>query len=603
MSKKLKIIILLSGCLALVLLALFTRTLILNIPYRTQIPALPDLQSLSEPLKEQLTSAYKKAYRNPSTANLGMLGMVYYSSAFYDKAGPSLTLAVKRDNSAWLWSYYLGYLNQEMGNTLSAIENYRTVLMHNQGNYMACYYTAECYRKLGRNDSAEMAFNKIIRLLDKNAVVRTADRYDYFPLVTYSMYHLSRLYIETKRLDEAEKLLLEIVDHQRAFGPAYRLLGNVFSLKGDEVKSKRYLTRANDLAENPLPVDTLIDKLSLMSRSDMYILKRIDEAEKSVYSEYALKLVHHALPFMPDNKYLIAKAIKLLLVLDNGNLALPFLGKHLQYFQKDFSELKNVGDLLYNKGYYPQAINYYSVALDLRSEDSKVQSCMVIAMAKAGRKTEAIEWVNKILEKNSTSPAILADAVTLYFTIGEKEKANYWLSKLRSLSPSYPKGQQIAGMISERGGRFKEALALYESSFKGDPGDLATERLLGNLLIQQKMWEKAIIHFNKSLEYHPNEPFLLERLGTLLVSCPDQKLRNLSEGRDYCERAFIHNASHSITLISAGRSLAIAYSELHDKRNARNIIKMTIDLAKKGNLPTTYLEDLEKLLQQYSSPN
>lgn len=603
MNKGRKVIIFVIGGVAGLAILAFIAKFITDSPYRNKIPSLPDLQSLSVPLKEQLSSAYKKAFHNPTSDNLGTMGMVYHSSVYYDKAELCYKLAIKRNKKEWIWNYYLGYLNREMGETDAAIENYRSVIKQNPRIYLAWYYEGECYQKAGSLSNAELAFMNIVNRMDKNALVKTAKRYDYFPLVTYSKYHLARIFVDTKRIDLAEKTLIEIIGEQKAFGPAYRLLGNVYSIKNDTTLSKRYLLRANDLIVDPSPIDTLIDKFSLMSRSDMYLLKRIDEAEKSVFPEYALELVNHALTCIPENNYLIAKAIKLFLVRDMGKQALPYLPRHINYFQKDFDELKNVGDLLYQKGYYSQAMNYYSQAIKLRPSETKVQSCMVICLSKSGKKQQALDLINEILEKNNADPGFLADGVTLLLNLGEEEKAMTWLDRLKRLSPSNSKGQQLTGLLAEKRENWQEALIMYESAFKGDPADMTTIRLLGNLLIRQKMWDKAIIYFRKALEYHPNEPFLLEKLGTLLVSCPDFKLRNIAEGKDFCERAFINPTSRSLTLISAGRSLAIAYAELGDKRNACNIIKMTISQAQNENLPSSYLTDLKKLLQQFSISN
>jgi tetratricopeptide (TPR) repeat protein len=365
--------------------------------------------------------------------------------------------------------------------------------------------------------------------------------------------------------------------------------------------SNRYLVRANDLTINPSPVDTLIDRLSLISRSDLFLLKRIDEAEKNVFPDYALELVNHSLKYIPENNYLISKAIGLYLVRDEGKKALPYLDQHIKYFQNDYVELKYIGDLLYKKAFYSQAMNYYSQAMKLKKDDNQLHSCMVICLAKEGKKQQAFDMINEKLDKNKTNPDVLADGVTLLLNIGEKEKAMECLKKLRSISPFNTKGLQVAGMFMEQDGKWQDATNMYNLSFKGDPGDLTTERLLGNLLLRQKMWDKAIAVFRKGLEYHPNEPFLLERLGTLLVTCNDPKLRNITEGKDFCERAFIHTASHSFTLISAGRSLAIAYAVQGDKRNASNIIKMTINLARGENVPSSYLDDLRNLLQQFSN--
>jgi tetratricopeptide (TPR) repeat protein len=578
-------------------------TFFFNNEYRTQLPKPPDLQSLSTGLKEQLSDALIEANHSPTSDNIGKLGMVYHSSAYYDKAAICYMLAEKKNKKKWIWDYYLGYLNQEMGDPKAAIGNYRSVIKKNPQAYLAWYYAGECYQKTGSSDSAELAFKYIITGTDKNSILRTAKRYDYFPLVTYSMYDLSRIYFDTKRDVLAEKTLREITDYQRAFGPAYRLLGTIYSIRGSDSISKRYLVRANDLAGNPSPVDTLIDKLSLMSRSDMYLLKKIDEAEKNVFPEYALELVNNALTYFPENNYLVAKAIKLFLIRDMGKQALPYLKQHIGYFRKDYNELKSVGDLLYKKGFYSEAINYYSIAQKLKPEDNQAQSCMIVCLSKVGKKEESLNLTYSILEKNKTNPAIISDEVILLFTLGEKEKAMIWLARLRSLSPSYPKGLQLQGMLDEQEGRWQIALPLYYSAFKGDPEDLTTIQLLGNLLIRQKMWDRAIPFYFKALEYHPNEPFILERLGTLMVTCSDVKYRNFVEGRDLCERAFIHTASHSVTLISAGRSLAIAYSALGDNRNARNIIQMTINLARNEKFPQEYIANLKKLDEQFRVQN
>jgi tetratricopeptide (TPR) repeat protein len=603
MIKGKKAVFYITGGIFILAAILILANVIYGNTYRKQIPVLPDMQSLSATLKEQLSVAFKRAEHNPAADNIGIMGMVYHSSAFYEKASICYRLAIKKDNQKWIWSYYLGYLNKEMGDTKTALRNYKEVTKINPDMFLAWFYEGECYQKMGLNDSAEIAFKYVINRMDKNAVLKTSTRYDYFPLVTYSMYDMARTYMNTQHFDLAEKTLLEIVDYQRAYGPAYRLLGNIYSIKGDESLSNHYLVRANDLTVNPSPVDTLIDRLSLMSRSDSYLLKKIDDAEKSVFPEYALELVNHSLKYIPENKYLISKAIELFLVSNMGKKAIPYLDQHINYFQQDYDELKNVGDLLYKNAFYSQALNYYSYAVKLKPADSQVQSCIVICLAKEGKKQQALDLINKKLDENKKDIEVLANGVTLLLNIGEKEKAIILLNRLRKVAPSNTKGLQIAGMFAEQDGKWQEALHNYNLSFKGDPGDLTTERLLGNLLVRQKMWDLAITNFRKALEYHPNEPFLLERLGTLLVTCNDPKLRNISEGRDFCERAFIHTASHSVTLISAGRSLAIAYEELGDKRNASKILKMTINIARGENVPSGYLDDLRNLLQQFSKSN
>ncbi|NJK94209.1 MAG: tetratricopeptide repeat protein [Bacteroidales bacterium] len=68
---------------------------------------------------------------------------------------------------------------------------------------------------------------------------------------------------------------------------------------------------------------------------------------------------------------------------------------------------------------------------------------------------------------------------------------------------------------------------------KYDPKDLATIEYLGNLYINLNYWEKAMNFFRKSLEIHPNNPYLLEKLGTILTACPDKRFRDIILGREF----------------------------------------------------------------------
>jgi len=577
---------------------IFVLRSIINNQYSSKIPELPESLSLSAPVKIQISDALVKAHRSPSAENLGMLGMVYHSSANYEQAAQCYELALKRDNSEWIWSYYLGYLNMEMGASDAVIDNFSKVIETRQNVYHAWYYLGEQYKNLRKNEQAEKSLDNILNTKNSESAGKNASRYDYFPLSTYARFQLARIYFDSERIDLAEQTLKEIIQNNRSFGPAYRLLGNIYRMKGDIPLSERYGVRANDLVAFSPPVDTLVDRLVLMSRSELYLLKKIDEAEKSIYPEWAMKLVDNAIEYIPDNKYLISKAIKICLMLDLDKKAISYVDQHIVYFQESFTEMNNMGMLFFQKGLYPQSLKYSIAALELKPDDAKIQISMAMCYWTVGEKQKALEFLNGLVKENQDDPDVLADITSLLFDLGEEQKAIDQLTRLKQLSPTHPKVQKMAGGMAERNGNIPEAIRLYEASFRGDPEDLSTIRYLGNLLIRQLMWDRAMDLYREALEYHPNDPFLLERLGTLLVTCPDPKLRNIKEGKDYSERAFIHTTSRSITLISAGRSLALAYAELGDKQNAQTIINMTINIARAENISQAYQQELENISQR-----
>jgi hypothetical protein len=84
------------GIFILVIIVISVKVIIGN-AYRKQIPPLPDLKSLSAPLKDQLMVSYKKTERKPTAENIGMMGMVYHSSTYYDKAVVCYKLTIKKD--------------------------------------------------------------------------------------------------------------------------------------------------------------------------------------------------------------------------------------------------------------------------------------------------------------------------------------------------------------------------------------------------------------------------------------------------------------------------------------------------------------------------
>lgn len=599
MSKKLKIILSILATIAILTILVFSVKIITDRKYRSLIPDPPDMQTLSAPLQAQIADALKTAKHNPSARNLGRLGMVFHSGAFYDQAASCYKSAIKKNRRKWYWDYYLGYLDKEMGNNEGVIENFKKVVEKNPENYLAWYYIGEGYQSVGSNDKAEAIYNKIIALGDYFTSSSNSSRKDNYPLKTYAMFQMANIYISKQQLDLAEKTLKDIIQDQHTFGQAYRLLGNVYKINGDEISGKNYISRAGDLRIYTPPVDTLADFLALISRSDLYLLKQVDDADKGGYPNFALELISNGMANIPGDKYVISKAVKLYLSRGFDKLAIPYLEKHLQFYSDDLTEIRMVADLCMKRGLYTQALKYYTQASILLPDDIDIQLAMVLCLGNEGKKEQAIESMNKLVGNNSQNLKVLSDGVYIMVLIGEKEKAMSYLAKLRELSPSNPKMLQLSGLAEEQNGNDEKALGLYEASYRGNPEDWTTARYLGDLLVKLKMWERSVIHFRKSLEYFPNDPYTLERLGTLLVMCPDAKFRNISEGREYAERAFINKSSPPLTVISAGRCLSESYAAMGDNENAYKYLETTIRMARHENVPQEVIVSLEKELQNY----
>lgn len=599
MGKKRKLFLSFTGVAICLAFSLFTIKFILDGKYRNQLPEYPDFQTIPKSLQKQISVADRKAFLNPIANNLGKLGMVYYSSAYYEKAALCYQLAEKKNRLDWIWSYYLGYMNLELGESNASVENFRHIIEKDSKNYLALFYTAVAFQNLGLTLSAENIFKKIIALSDRGIIEIDTIRENDFPLQTYAIFRLARIYINSNSLDSAEMVLKELIDKQITFGPAYRLLGNVFTRKGDTILGKKYTIRANDLIEYTPPTDILIDKIALISRSDTYLLKQIDDAIRSRNFNWALKLIDHALKYNPENKYLISKAVTGYFSMGFDRMALPYLGQHIKYFSDDYNELMNIADFLYKKGFTLQALRYFDQAKKIKPDNSR----LTLWLADRGMINEAISLLNEQLKKDPGNVKIIIDAVHLFLNLGEIEKAKTYLATLEPRSLLSPEVKKLSGKVAEMKGNLKEALSIYEDAYKNNPKDIYLIKYLVNIYLREKMWDKALHDFRLALNNFPNEPFFLEGLGRLLVSCPDPKLRNVNEGREYSERAFINFKSPFETKISAGRNLATVYAILGDQKNASRYINLTIDLARKGNVSQDYIPYFENLKRQYNISN
>lgn len=597
MNKRKKLILFISiTAVALVIIFLVTKN-ITNNSYQKQIPALPDFSSLSEPVKEQLSLAHEKAYDSPTSDNIGELGMAYHSSAFYDQAKQCYKLATKKDQSKWIWNYYLGYLNQEMGDSKAAIEDFNAVLKENPDAKMVWYYLGKAYRNSGSENMAEAAFNKIASLPKVHSTEKSI-RLNYSSLSTSARFELARMYINTNRVNEAEKLLKDVVKGNETNGPFFRLLGNIYSAKGDSVLSRKYVTRAQDLAVGTTVNDTLIDRITLISRSELYLPKQIDEANKSNNPEWASILFDRALLYLPDNKHVIAKAIKFFLQMNKGEKAIPFLDKNFEDFKDNFNEMSETSSLLYIKGYYSQAIPYFLQAIKLKPESFDIAKNFALCYWKDNKKDSALALMNSVYEKNKNNPLVLAEEVDFMLKIGEKEKAKAYLSQFRQVAPTNPKVFKLSGVIAEMDGNKNASIPMFEAALKSDPAELEIAKKLGTLFMEQRQWSKAISLLRNSLEYHPNESILLEMLGTLLISCPDPVLQNIPEGLEFSERAYFHISSIPETLLAVTKNLALGNAMTGNFKDANSYIQIAINIAKSEKVSKNYMDGLQILASQ-----
>jgi tetratricopeptide (TPR) repeat protein len=589
-----------SGLIALSILAIHCKRSS-DSTSKYKLPEPPASVKMTGPVENQIQAAKREVVKNPTSGNFGQLGTIYHSNAFYKEAKECYLLAINADPDEWIWNYYLGYLCSEMGETEQAVSYFTKAARLNPKSIYVGYYLGETYVKLGNTLQAEEIFNHLIVSADRDSIQQEEIRNNLYPLKVYVQLSLARIYMNTSRLDPAIKILQSVIKDYQDYGPAYRLLSNIYSQQGKDKLSIENSQRANELSQFISPVDPLIAQLAILSRSDEYILKQIDIAAFSGNQEWAKKLLDHALIFMPDNPFLISKSIQFYLLYGFGDDINQKIDKHYSAFSNDFNELAKLATLFNKNGKYGWAIMYYERCKQLKPDDFTILHNLAINYSNAGDVKNTEILIDKLLTIKPEDTEFIADAAFIYIRLGENDKAMLLIERIKKLTPENPVINKLMAEVSLNEGNHQLAYHYYSKFFNKVPNDPEAIQYLGSRYMENKSWDNAIRHFKKALGYFPNNPLYIEKLGSLYYNCPDTRLRDLNQARYYLERAYLSIKSSAEIRISSGKNLAAVYASEKKWDQAISVITTTRIMAIRGKYPDQEIQLLTKTMEEYKT--
>ncbi|WP_158293202.1 tetratricopeptide repeat protein [Allotamlana fucoidanivorans] len=570
--------------------------------YKEQIPVVPDLNNIPESLKNQVIHADDLARKKTTDENLGNLGMVYYASNYYIPAAKCFELANIINPKSWQWLYYKGLLHIELGESALGLKAMKSVVDIQPKVWNAWYQLGEIYRQMDSTEQATDVFKRITSLDAKYTYVRSSNHGSYLPLQVFSKLSLSKVYMMEKANDKAERELQELTRTYKSFGPAYRELGNLYALKGDRIKAEKYKERANDLRVFSLPIDTLKDNLSLMSKSEAFVLKQIDDAMSGSDSKWTNILLQHARKNIPDSKYVLSKVIRQNLAQGTGEQILSLLDRHILLFKDNYKEILQIGIALGDAGFKKESSRYFEEGLSFESNTPNQKSTLAgLFYEKANNKERAVEIMKEVATSNFSDVHILGDALFLMIQTGFTDIAKAYYARLRMLSPNDASVKIYEGINEEKKDNVFKAISLFMQAFNAEPKNKYLIKHLTDLFMTNGMWEDAEDFFRRALSFYPNDSELQMYLGWVLVSYPQDRVADLKEGIEFSERAFYNSRYKTNNRVSAGRNIAVGYYQLKNKEMALQYINQTIGLALKYNIDENYVNGLKNLAEQFSS--
>ena len=289
--------------------------------------------------------------------------------------------------------------------------------------------------------------------------------------------------------------------------------------------------------------------------------------------------------------------------MDEFDKANSLADQHMKMYQDDFTEIKDVAGLFFDKKEFATSLKYYSRAQEIKPDDSSLKPQLAMCLWGTDKKDDAVTQTIAFLDESKSNKEALAEGISLLVMFEKTGLAQTYLQDMRKIAPESSEFLSFEGYFAQQNKQEEKAISFYKKAFTADSKNMNNVTNLIEILIYNEKWADALNYLREALATHPNEPYILERSGTLLITCQDKSLRNINMGKELSERAFYHTAILPDAMVSAGRSLVVAYATLKDYQTAKYYMSVVLDLAKRANIRKDMMDDLEALNTQLAAYN
>ncbi len=568
--KKTIISIAILGC---ILAAFFLlRPFVLKVIHADNVPALPNLTGQPAPVTDYINAVYAEAQRKPyADETIGKLALAFQANYFYKAAELCYTNAQRLNSADWRWHYYPALIKEELGDADGVIEHLKKVLEINDGVPHAWFKLGNAYLKQNSFEAAESAFKEVKNLKRFSFAPEIPDK-GAFPLTVYARLNLGRVYLQQEKYTLASEALNALIQKNPRFGPAYRLLGQVYNSTGNTEAGKAAIIKAGDFESYIPPSDPMFNTLLLNSRHSDAILKHIDTAIKSENFAWADMLCNHMLSYDPNDAEALGKNIVLMLVKNKMDGLREKAKKLLNHHYDDDGKLIEIADTFYRRNQYELAFNYLrrAIAINPLAMDAQITYLKILVAAKSY--DAAMAHCRKVLANDPENSALRTEYGRILALRGKEKEAREQFALAIKANANNEIPYILMGIMAEEKGNVNNALANYRESIKINPLNTKAIVQLGNYLLSLKRWKEADNLFIQALKDAPNDIDLLERRAWIQAACPDARIRNGEKALALAKRISLIRKDNHLQDVRCGITLAVAYAENENYSRAEQVL-------------------------------
>ena len=439
--------------------------------YAARIPPLPDLSGRLTAVRDHLRGADRFARARPlSVAAVGALGLAYHADMFYDQADHVYGIAEELSGFAWHWTYYRALAQGMRGLTDELNIGLRHVVEAAPDFGPAWWRLGETEFKAGRYERASEAWRQALTLAEPTSSSDQAApaRVPSAPVSAYAALGLARLAMMQGRTEHALELLEEVTEGTPGFGPAVRLLGDVYARLDRVEDAERAIQVAGRLSPYEPYQDPLTEALIHESRSTTFLLQQaatVDLTTNATWREY---LVRRALEFDPDHEEALYDLATMFRMLRRYDEALQLL-EDLRLRQPDnFQILADIGQCLWGLRRFAEAEEVLRRALE-NLDNADTRNGLGLVLDQVGRSREAVVEYQRALDRNPNHLGALNNLGAALVGQGQPNEAIRQFKRLVALGPGDSDAQTNLGVVLAMVGLYEQAERAFRQALRFDP--------------------------------------------------------------------------------------------------------------------------------------
>jgi tetratricopeptide (TPR) repeat protein len=508
-----------------------------------EIPALPKLDRVGEPVREQLTLADAAARNRPGSGDaLGALAMAYHANAFNEPARVLYRAASRADAGDDRWPYLLGVLEITAGENERAVTFLLEAIARREANAHAWARLGQLYYRQSKAPESERALRRALEI---------------DPEHPHAAVDLSRLLGERGQWADAARVLEPSLRAHANFGPAHRMAALAYRNLGRTADEKRHEELGSDIG---LPMlDPLVQALYDQSSTGSVLLTQGQMAQNWGDMTRAQALLSRAVRVAPSDRDVRLAMGRFLMAAGGGDpeAARAALAHFTAAVELDRSYVASrhdqasamlalrdttgavrvwlgvlheepahamaymaLGDVEFARKRFAEARERYEAGLAVAPDTpfrlgNRAQGYQRLGATYAalGRVDEASRAYATAASESMTKAEITSEWARMLREHGREGAAEEVFQRAIAEDRADPRLRLAFGNYLLQARRFGPARAELAESVRLNPSDASAHAALGYVLLEEGELEGAVASLRRSIELRPDSPLAHYHLG------------------------------------------------------------------------------------------